>query len=867
MGNSSNKFRRYLQNGDEYAALETFNNSLELQHNLDPNSSYGDSFKHNTPLHLAAHHAMKPLIRIFLHQLKGNPNKQNVDGETALHLVCQGDLARNSSNQDRRASCLNMILQWKNFPDNEQKIDLSCVDLEGNTALHNAAANGLQQCVKMLVSHGAPLFILNKSAETVCDLAEKNKHEDIAQFLEAKMLFFEEETSSTIHPSAEEVVEEDVRGLRAQDLQEAKDQLLVETSDMFHVPLFTAEGLLRNHEWSRQSLLDAWMKDPVACCKEAGISPPSSALNFSSTQESLKMCCEQIQNEYQNGTLNSPARTVTVKDEVMCDICTMSIQEESDLIQVPCSHQFCKNCWKVYLTAKILDGEAHSILCPAFQCPHMVPTDVIERLVSSDMVKRYLQFDIKAFVESNPTMKWCPYPGCARAVKLPEFERVNEEIMAISFTNPPSLSHAVDCGNKHYFCWYFEEPFAKSIPDKVTALTATLSSFSTCSFDMSFLEEAMYELLRSRRILCGAYVYGFYLEDNGYNKTIFEYLQNDLEEVTEKLSDTVARTYLQTPQCKIIQMTAQVKRKRLDLLNAVQKGLIPPETPPSMRKNRKRRLPGLMGMDPIDDPLLSQAILESLDTVDPNDPWVIDPQGKHTNIAAVCDWPDDDSDEEENQKSSASSAFGICSREGCSRYRAKNCRTGEIHDYCSLSCKHWEEIKSPASKASVAHIDPAMDLLIALEISKLQSQESNLKTAVETESTLCVGDMLCSNASLGNVAADESNDVARSSEELEPIAENSLPESLTSKSSDASDVTDVMEPKDLLPEKPDHFPFSYSNGPQQTTINFYLKNNSDEDTKNVNMKSDSSSSKTEKELFAVQRTGDVSDISVENDAS
>ena len=39
-------------------------------------------------------------------------------------------------------------------------------------------------------------------------------------------------------------------GLRAQDLQEAKDQLLVETSDMLRIPLFTAEALLRNHgEW------------------------------------------------------------------------------------------------------------------------------------------------------------------------------------------------------------------------------------------------------------------------------------------------------------------------------------------------------------------------------------------------------------------------------------------------------------------------------------------------------------------------------------------------------------------------------------------------------------------------------------------
>jgi hypothetical protein len=40
---------------------------------------------------------------------------------------------------------------------------------------------------------------------------------------------------------------QNISGLRAQDLQEAKDQLLVETSDMLHVPLFTAEALLRNH--------------------------------------------------------------------------------------------------------------------------------------------------------------------------------------------------------------------------------------------------------------------------------------------------------------------------------------------------------------------------------------------------------------------------------------------------------------------------------------------------------------------------------------------------------------------------------------------------------------------------------------------
>jgi len=48
---------------------------------------------------------------------------------------------------------------------------------------------------------------------------------------------------------SEEDEEEDevYTGLRTQDLQEAKDQLLVETADMLHIPLFTAEALLRDN--------------------------------------------------------------------------------------------------------------------------------------------------------------------------------------------------------------------------------------------------------------------------------------------------------------------------------------------------------------------------------------------------------------------------------------------------------------------------------------------------------------------------------------------------------------------------------------------------------------------------------------------
>lgn len=68
---------------------------------------------------------------------------------------------------------------------------------------------------------------------------------------------------------------------------------------MLKIPLFTAEALLRNNgrmrgvkthtstllkflciysEWSRELLLEKWMKDPIECCQLAGVQPPSSVL-------------------------------------------------------------------------------------------------------------------------------------------------------------------------------------------------------------------------------------------------------------------------------------------------------------------------------------------------------------------------------------------------------------------------------------------------------------------------------------------------------------------------------------------------------------------------------------------------------------
>lgn len=1024
MGKSSSKFHQHLLNGDEYAALQVFKNTPELRHHLNPNNSYSDNPKHYSSLHLAAKHAMKPLLRVFLNEFGGDPNKEDGEGKTALHLVCQGDLAARSSSKKRRAACLVLILKCRGPSEGLKKVNIDAVDKEGNTALHYAAATGLQKCVEILISQGASPFIKNSCGVSACDLAVASEHCSIAEFLEARMVFSGDYGQPEDVQEAEHLLSstEEFSGLRSQDLQEAKDQLLVETSDMLHVPLFTAEVLLRKHEWSRQSLLDAWMKDPVLCCEEAGIQPPTSALRSVTPESisSLKVACEQIQDEYQNTSLNSPAKSVPLSPETMCAICASNMSSDEKLVQVPCLHQFCRSCWEGYLTVKIQDGEIYNILCPAFDCHHLVPVDVIEQVVSPHMVKRYLQFDIEAFVDRNPSIKWCPYPNCGRAVRLPESDAIPQELMSMNCAPPLIVSHSVGCGNGHYFCWeclgephapcgcekwkewhekitelkpeeledtyadsenaanclwmvtnskpcpncksptqknegcnhmkcskckydycwvclegwkkhssatggYFrcnrfdavqraeakanmlineaekhnkemqelkrfityytkykaheisykcEESFMKGIDKKLESLCDTLKKHKISEMDMGFFEEATCELLCARRTLYASYAYGYFLEDNGYNKTIFEFMQGDLEDATEKLSEMVACKYIQTPSQHIKQMAAVVKQKRLEFITVVMKGLIPPETPPNLRKFQRRRYPGLLGMDPVEDEELTQAIMASLKDVDPKDPWVKDHVGKHTNLSAIYDWPDNYNDEEDSSVAVVTAnLFGVCSREGCSKPRARNPRTGQVHEYCSLLCLHTDKDDDLEQHASV-EVDPSMDLLIAIEMSKLQltSDESFSKIPDVPESALEVNAAINSvdteQETCGRCILEDTNQIqyidgasdTSTSECLEiSVLEPSENELVADETQD--NVSDIHSETVALSEDSE-LDITSSKLPTEVSFAFYLKNSYEEGNLNLrNMNCDQNSfDKAEKELFTeVNQTEEVSD--------
>lgn len=440
MGSSTSKFRKALQRGEGVEAMHIYLKNPEIKRNLDPNCSFGVNHGRNTALHYAAMHAMKAFIREFLEE-RANPNITNAIGQNALHCVTLSLRGVESSVDKARAECLSILLGWNSTLPEGAGLEIDARDQAGNTPLHYAASSGLYQCVQFLVANGASLYEENKNRETACDFAIKKGFNTIAAFLESRMVFSQESPSAN---TVEEPVfisrddQKQYRGLCAQDLQEAKDQMLVETADMLRVPLFTAEGLLRDHEWSKESLIEAWMADPVAACEKAGVTlPENHATGNVELEEKTHLAIKT----------NFGASEV-------CSICDNQILYEDVPLSLSCNHEFCRSCWESYLNVKIKEGNTHNIQCPAFDCSTLVPVETIESLVSREMARRYLQFDIKAFVESNPTLKWCPSPGCGRAVRLPSSMLPSLNVSVEASSSGETEAMIVDCGSGHFFCWH-----------------------------------------------------------------------------------------------------------------------------------------------------------------------------------------------------------------------------------------------------------------------------------------------------------------------------------------------------------------------------------------------------------------------------
>lgn len=456
-----------IDNQDENKAIEVYLALLTSSRlSISPSDPLSISRKSGNSLLLLA--GKKGLGSIFLMFLEngGNPNCTNNYNETCLHAVCSG-----SDRHYQRTEMVKALVDWKKKLDDGtfEAMSINHADVDGNSALHHAAANGLLGCIFVLIEVNSIISIVNKSQMTCCELADERKHKEISDMLELALLFQPDENNDEI-VSAMQLGDDGTprtqarrRGrmfsksssLNVTEIQAFMDEsvdfvvkslneieLIIATNNNFEtlhsldITRERAEMFLDMYSWNLKSLVSDYGLDPLAVFRKCGIDPTlfkSEALH--SREHNIisgnEICEDDI--IVTDITTSTPHRNQEI---VQCPICMddMSLPSyqyplstydwsvvEGATPSISCcsNHTFCFNCWSQHTITQVTDLGSYCLTCPQYKCKEVLDSQVWGRflLKSPNLFQRLVDLKRKHVIDCySHSWKWCPHPNCSLVV-------------------------------------------------------------------------------------------------------------------------------------------------------------------------------------------------------------------------------------------------------------------------------------------------------------------------------------------------------------------------------------------------------------------------------------------------------------------
>jgi len=178
-----------------------------------------------------------------------------------------------------------------------------------------------------------------------------------------------------------------IRMMAAEDLRPEMDRRVKDVTEVLGVSTAAAAVLMREHNWSKEDLLERYMNDPDKVLKSAGV-----------------YCrCGHAQEK------------PNPKDDNTCPIC---YDDADAMLSMPCGHAFCQECWYDFCVNAV-DEEGPSCVsttCPQAGCTEVVTEEEMAKALGdkSPALLKYNNYQLRSFVESNPLTRWCPGAGCER---------------------------------------------------------------------------------------------------------------------------------------------------------------------------------------------------------------------------------------------------------------------------------------------------------------------------------------------------------------------------------------------------------------------------------------------------------------------
>lgn len=169
------------------------------------------------------------------------------------------------------------------------------------------------------------------------------------------------------------------------ELADKQTSAMTDAAELLGVTQEEGSVLLREYGWDLARLQESWFAHEQKVRKKCGLatSMPSECLSIPSS----------------------------------AGVCPICFQSFPGLPSLDCGHGCCQNCWQAYLSHSVDEGKASvRARCPLYKCGRSVPSEFYLRFLDQARHTKYLEWRIRAYVDDNPSMKWCTSPaGCLLA--------------------------------------------------------------------------------------------------------------------------------------------------------------------------------------------------------------------------------------------------------------------------------------------------------------------------------------------------------------------------------------------------------------------------------------------------------------------
>ncbi|XP_054168715.1 E3 ubiquitin-protein ligase ARIH1-like [Oppia nitens] len=199
--------------------------------------------------------------------------------------------------------------------------------------------------------------------------------------------------SDDVNPSSTSNQSFEYQVLSVKDVQKQMEETIENIKHVIQLSSAIIRTLLKHFRWDSQKLLERI---------------------FDGNEEQLFKDVGIVVNKDLSHESHNKRRRMDQKMRISCEICC-DLVSKNYLFGLNCGHDYCKECWRKYLTTKIMaEGDVTAITCAETECKVIVDDEDVLQLISDDnlLKSKYQRLTINCYVESNGLLRWCPKPDC-----------------------------------------------------------------------------------------------------------------------------------------------------------------------------------------------------------------------------------------------------------------------------------------------------------------------------------------------------------------------------------------------------------------------------------------------------------------------